>query len=71
MFCLLHTGDPYRMNYQILYTLENLRCYFPNDVIRAVHIGIEVALPRGAVESTLDPLAAKGRGFFSTGVILR
>src|SRR5205085_5781553 len=52
-FLWLCTGndDPYRMDYRgcchplpILYTLnrEGIRCYFPHNIIRPVHIGIDV-----------------------------
>jgi hypothetical protein len=55
-FLWLREGNdyPHRMDYQgrchplpILYTLrpEGIRCYFADNVVRAVHIGVNVSVP--------------------------
>src|SRR6266849_4786968 len=60
-------GHPCRMDYiggcpAILYTLrcESIRCYFSDDIVRAVYIGINVPVARCTVQATLDPFPAKG-----------
>ena len=45
------------MYYHILYTLETLRCYFPDNVICPIDIGIDELAHCRTEEPTLDALA--------------
>src|SRR5574340_1209375 len=55
-------GQPSWVNYNTLYSLaKGVRSYFAQDVISAVHIGIEADPTLGTIEPTLDALATEGR----------
>src|SRR5262249_39416398 len=59
----IRQGDPDGVNYHTPYPIAiGVWDYFAHDVVRAIHIGVEVPPIRRAIEPALDPPPTKDRG---------
>ena len=59
----IRQGNPDGVNYYTLYPVaKGVRDYFANDVVRAIHIRVEAAPIRRAIEPTLEPPPTEDRG---------